>query len=251
MQKIKENNLNVLFGVLVITLFFFIGFVSSATEPAVPDGTDLISNETKSVQTEGGTKVNISGGRIATLNLNTTVQNPRWKAFVGNVTGSFTLDDASDSTIYDWSLSVTTGRVYSTKNSTTPSWTSIDCSNISVLEQENQEMNHTAGDNITATFNASNPNPDHDAFYVGSALIDANSCPTLSTYQNDAPQAQGSDVFEEVALYDGINVIYAALLEEGEVGFDGNIYDFQMIVPENGADGFGGATAYYLYVELD
>ena len=231
-------------------VLFMIGFVSSATDPTGPDDIDVIANETKTASS--GKIVNISGGRVATLDLNATVQNPHWKAFVGNVTGKFTLDDTSGSTIYDWSLTVTTGRVYGTRNSSTPNWTGINCSGVADLEQENDALNHTSSsDNITATFNASSPSFDHDAFYVGSETIDADSCPTLSTYINNDSQTQGSDKFEEMALYDGVNVIYVTLLEEDEEGFDGNTYDFQMIVPEIATDGYSGSTAYYLYVELD
>lgn len=240
----KEKKTKVFVAMVVLaSLLLFAGFASSASEPTGPDNINFISNE--SGGGVSGKKVNISGGVIATMNLSTTVQNSRWKAFVGNVTGSFTLDDAEGSTIYDWSLSVTTGRVYSTRNETTPAWTSIACANEANLEEENQEMNHTnPGDNITATFDDTT----HSAFYVGPTFISDNSCPTLNTYQNDASQ---DSVFEEMALYDTTNIIYATILEDDVDGFDGNPYDFQMIVPENGGESFEGSTAYYLYVELD
>lgn len=236
----KENK------ILVAGLFlalFILSFVSSAEVPTGPDEIDVLANESKTAVS--GKEVNISGGRIATLNLNATVQNPRWKAFVGNVTGHFTLDGADGSTIYDWSLSVTTGRVFSTRNDSTPEWTSIDCATETDLEEENQELNHTnQGDNITATFNDTT----HDGFYVGSTFISGGTCPTLNTYRSGSPQ---DTYFEEMALYDTSEVIYATIMEQDEVGFDGSVYDFQMLVPERGGSDFQGSTAYYLYVELD
>jgi hypothetical protein len=54
-----------------------------------------------------------------------------------------------------------------------------------------------------------------------------------------------------MALYDSTSIIYATILENDLAGYDGQTYDFQMLVPENGSQGFTGATAYYLYVELD
>ncbi|HDK41847.1 MAG TPA: hypothetical protein ENG87_00595 [Candidatus Pacearchaeota archaeon] len=108
-------------------------------------------------------------------------------------------------------------------------------------------MNHTnSDDNITATFNDNT----HSAFYVASVSITANSCPTLNTYVNDASQDTS---FEEVALYEALggNIIYSTILEQDTTGFDGNSYDFQMIIPENGDPGFTGLTTYYLYVELN
>ena len=52
-------------------------------------------------------------------------------------------------------------------------------------------------------------------------------------------------------LHDDTSIIYATRLEDDSTSYSGGeTFDFQMLVPENGADGFSGATAYYLYVEL-
>jgi len=53
-----------------------------------------------------------------------------------------------------------------------------------------------------------------------------------------------------MALSDGVNTVYATIMEEDVTGYDGSKYDFQMIVPEDGSPGFSGATAYYIYVEI-
>ena len=74
-----------------------------------------------------------------------------------------------------------------------------------------------------------------------------NTCPTLNTYQNSNPQ---DSTFEEVALYDGNNIIYAAILEDDVTGYNGNSYDFQMIVPESALPNPVGTIAYYIYVEI-
>ena len=78
--------------------------------------------------------------------------------------------------------------------------------------------------------------------------IAANQCPTLNTYINNV--SQDTD-FEEMALYDSTSIIYATILENDLAGYDGQTYDFQMLVPENGSQGFTGATPYYIYVELE
>ncbi|RMD65520.1 hypothetical protein D6817_05895 [Candidatus Pacearchaeota archaeon] len=233
-------------GVLILsfTLLLFILLWSEARATPSTPTISVISNETKSAGT--GAILNISGGYISTINISATVQNPRWKAFVGNVTGKFTLDDASGSTIYDWSTTVTSGEIYATRNSSTIDWTNITCATTANLETENNNMGHTnPDDNITATFSDTT----HQEFFVGSINISQNSCPTLNTYVNSASQDTS---FEEVALYEakGGNVIYATIMENDVTGFDGQTYDFQMIVPEVGTPGFDGATAYYLYVEL-
>ena len=248
-NKKKEKALKLvvlLFLSFVSAIIIFMSFsLISAADPQGPDELSIISNETKGAVSSK--MVNISGGRIATLTLNATIQNPRWKAFVGNVTGKFTLDDASGSTIYDWTLSSITGRVYSTRTSGSVTWENINCSNVTTLEQENINMNHTnPNDNLTATFNTSE-GATHQAFYVGSVYIPANTCPTLNLYRNNASD---DNHWEEIALYDGDYIVYASIIEDDEIGFDGNTYDFQMIVPENGLPSFQGATAYYLYLEI-
>ena len=107
-------------------------------------------------------------------------------------------------------------------------------------------MNHTSNpdDNISTTFNTKL----HDSFYVGSVEIQNNTCFSIHTYVNETKQT--SD-FEEILLHDQDNLVYATILEEDAAGYRENqTYDFQMIVPENGATGWTSSTAYYFYVEL-
>lgn len=232
-----------LIGLFLIFLFYTNGVY--AANPDNPDSINISLNETK---TASSVKVvNISGGYIATFNITANIQNPRWKGFVGNVIGKFVLEDQSNSKLYDWSLSTLTGRIYATRNSTSPTWANVNCSNLTYLNQENVLMNNTnADDNLNRTFNYTG-GATHKFFYVGSRLIPANSCPTMNTYVNNATQ---DNEFEEMALYDGYNNFYATIINSTKTGFDGNGYDFQMIVPENGGAAFSGSTAYYLYVEL-
>jgi len=197
-------------------------------------------------------QVNVSGGYIAYLNITANMQDLKWKAFVGIVSGKFALSDSNGSTIYDWSLASITGRVFSTRNSSSVNWTGIQCANKTWLEWENGQMNHTGlYDNISVTFNSTN----HTSFYVGAVPIANNTCSSLATYRNSAPQ---STYFQEVALTDsssytsgsGGKIVYSTKIEPHVTGFNNQPYDFQMIVPENGAPGYNGITPYYLYVEL-
>jgi len=251
MSESKKEEINVGFSRLVyVGLILFIFVIAFLTfimaDPVGPDEFVSVSNSTKAAT--GSQVWNISGGYISTFNLTATVQNTRWKAFVGNMTGSFTLDDATGSTIFDWTLSTVTGRIYATRNSSTVNWTGVNCSSIYYMEQENTWLSHSnADDNITATFDQT----DHDGFSVGAVSISANSCPTLSTYVSNQSQAQEADVFEEIVLRDNLNkTVYATILEEDETGYNGQEFDFQMLVPENGSAAWTSSTAYYIYVEL-
>jgi len=244
-------------GLLVILFGIIVLFLVDTLYAATPQGPDSISynfNETKDNVT--GYKVNVSGGRIVSMNLSANVQNTRWKAFVGHVTGTYSLDDATGNRIFNWSISTLTGRVYATRNSSTISWGMINCSNISDLENENTNLQHSnPDDNITKTFNTTwNATSTrilsgtHNGFYVASRYMANNTCPTLNTFISNNSQEQD---FEEMALWDNTSsMVYATILESDVAGYDNTTYDFQMIVPENGNSSWQSATAYYLYVEL-
>lgn len=233
--------------VVLILISLALGMLILFSVSAVPSGIDglkSISNQTKGSSPAG--VFNISGGHISVFNLTARIQDPRWKGFVGNVTGSFTLSDASGSTLYDWQLSTLTGRIYATRNSSTIGWAAIKCANITTLDAENSKLNLTnPSDNLNVTFNYLSPS--NPAFYVGAVPIAANSCPTLNTYVDNASQ---TNYFYEMALYSKPSIIYATIMEPGSVGYNGQKYDFQAIVPDYGTPGFTGSTAYYLYIEL-
>lgn len=227
-------------AMLVVASLIFV----LAVDPVGPDG--LTSTDNRTNAPVSAKMINVSGGVISVMNLTANIQNSRWKAFLGQVIGSFSLDDNTGSTIYDWTLSTVTGRVYATRTNGAIGWGSIGCATTAEVEIENLNMSHTgADDNITATFDSAT----HANFYVGSTLITQDSCThSLNTYTNSASQ----DVeFEEIVLEDGAtNIVYATIMEEDVVGYDGSNYDFQMIVPENGSISFTGQTPYYLYVEI-
>lgn len=242
----KSIKLNGSYGIIVMILAAVTVIMAAYAAPIGPTIT-IISNETK--QPASAAIINTTGGSITTIVLNATTQNTRWKAYVGNVTGALTLDDANDNTIFQWSLTAVTGEVYATRASGNVNWSGANCSNSTHISNENLALNHSnKDDNITKTFNQQS----HDGFFVGVREILANTCFSLRTYINSTSQSAN---FEEIVLYDGSNVtngniIYATPLEQDAYGFDNSTYDFQMIVPENGLATWTGSTAYYFYVEL-
>ncbi len=242
MEISKKNTHKIIqFSLVFLTFMFVLSYVFAA--PVGPSSVTVLNNETRNGSS--AYVLNTSGGYITTINITANTQNLRWKGFVGYLTGKFSLDDSTGSTLYDWTLAVISGEVYATRNGTTISWTGIGCANVSTLEAENVAMNQTNRyDNITATFSGGNSHP---AFSVGGVSLALNECGyTLNTYVNNV----SSSDFDEVALYTEGTIVYATILEDGVTGFDGNAYDFQMIVPENGAASWTGNTAYYLYVEI-
>lgn len=247
----KKKNVNVTLLVISVIIFLSILLVSVYAAPVGPTATNF-ENRTRTIATNTSLNESQGGGYIYIYNFATIEQNKRWKAYVGNVTGTLTLDDANSQTIYDWSLGTVSGEVYTTRNVNTVNWTGIMCANSSDLTDEDSSMSHTRLDNISATFTSTN----HSTFQVGDLEILNNTCYSIHPYVNDSAQSS-FQYFPEIALKDNASkIVFGTKIENNLPGFDGaegdnnNTYDFQMIVPENGAAAWTSSTAYYFYVEL-
>ncbi len=270
-NKLKGFSLSFL---IVLSVLAFSVFVYAA--PSGPTAV-VVGNSTKNATAPAILNTTINGtispgGYIFITRLTSLQQNTRWKGYVGNVTGTLTLDDANDNTLFQWTLTTVTGEVYATRASGSINWSGVNCtwiaddkrnasqgasSNRTPEHNENQLLSHTnKDDNITKTFQYQN----HSSIIVGSVVIGKNECFSVQTWQRDAAQTfSDSDNanFTEVLLYDGAfnrtngNIIYETKIENDPVGYrSDSTYDFQMIVPESGAPGFTSSNAYYFYVEL-
>ena len=226
---------------IILTLNLSFNFVSGA-----PTGVSITYNSTEAPAETAASSLTTAGGTFTTLVLNGTFQNPRWKAYVGNVTGSLTLDDANGYSIYDWNLTSISGEVYVSRNSTI-SWSTISCGSNALISSEQQylKFNDTSVDSINTTFNTTK----HKSFYTGTTQITNSSCRSIATYINDTKQSISETAkFQEVLLTDNTNLIYAVILEDNTLGFDNGVYDFQLIVPED--DTKVTPTTYYFYAEI-
>ena len=218
---------------------------------AVPSGATI--SGTPSVDTGPTTTPSSrtdAGGRIITLVLDLEQQNNAWKAYVGNVTGTYVLKNSNNYSIYKWPTGTSiVGEVYISRSSSI-NWSNgaISCATNAemVAEQNVFGMSGSDTDSINNTFNSTN----HTGFDVGTNTITQNTCPAIATWVNDTSQTPSpTAVFQEVALYDGTNFLYAAIINNDEYGFaNGTRYDFQAIVAENRTSSTG--TTYYFYVEL-
>lgn len=230
-------------GVLILFIIGALGFVSAA-DPTGPSWMNVTANETWAGEVNGA-MVNTSGGVLSKIDVEATVQNPHWKAFVGWIDGKFTLDDSADETIYDWTLSSIGGQVYATRASGNIDWANIGCATSGEIDVEDGSLNHDGEDNISSTFNDTNTG----TYSVAGFAVGAGDCFAANTYIGNV--SQGASFEEFVLEDDSANIVFATEIEDEVVGFDGVSYDFQMIVPEDGDDGFTGSTSYYLYVELN
>jgi len=239
-SSLKKSSIYLLLVVLAIYLLS-ISFVIAV--PASPSLTYVSNTTFTSSLTNRSTDVK---GTITTITLSSNQQDYKWKAYVGNVTGRFVLDDAAGKSIYDWSTGAITGEVYVSRFSNV-NWGSVACVNQTVIdsEQVGLGMSSSVKDNINSTFNYTN----HGNFSVGTTPISG--CRSTATYINDAAQVMGpSALFQEVLLRDTLtsNLVYTAIINSSVTGYNGQSYDFQMIIGENESASI--PTPYYFWVEL-
>jgi hypothetical protein len=247
-------------GFVAFTVFILIGavvFVSSTGDnPNSPKTLDVITSER--LPTFAQRNQDSEAGNITTMNITGWTQTMTWQGFVGNVSGRIVLDDAENKSLYDWTARYPQGEVYAVNTSGAIDWSSIRC-----FEFENETtinltiyeamlgLKSNDYDGVDETFNLTN----HAEFWVGTHTIPQNSCPSTFLYVNDARQ---TDVFRQVLLTDKTHVIYTALIEDDDedvrgnkAGFDGNFYDYQMLVGVDGHNGKDSIWKYYFYVELE
>lgn len=215
----------------------------------VPQGATISSNTTDTGPTNTADNRSDDGGTITTMELDSTQQNPGWKAYVGNVTGTLTLDDASSNTIYNWDIGNSiSGEVYVSRDNNVDWGTgSVQCAPIATITTEQNYIGGagTDADSINRTYNDSQ----HPVMQVGVNTIPASNCRAAYTFQSDAAQAASATAnFTAILLEDSDNsLIYATFIEQDETGFDGATYDFQVIVPDNET---AEIVQYFFYLEI-
>lgn len=248
-----------LLGVMAAT--FVSALPSGPTEPITP-----ISNER---WPEWGPQTLVAlAGNVTQFDTNSSTITQTWQGYFGNITGMITLGDASNNTLYDWSLANPQGEIYAVRSATVPNWTVIHCANETDIATEDTALGVTVAedeDSVNATFVIGGA-PDqiarfgaaeltHPLFYVGPVTVTANSCPVAVLYNSSG---MPSPYFKEVLLSDNTtNLIYTGIIAHTlnpfaeSDGFDDRTHDFQMIVGEDGHGTDVATSTYYFYLELE
>jgi hypothetical protein len=179
--------------------------------------------------------------------LTSTQQDPFWKAYVGNVSGLLSLDDAASNTIYDWALATLTGEVYATRTASAD-WSSVQCAQAATITAENTFNNMSQGqvDSINGTFNETG----HATFLTGVTTLLNDTCPSQALFVSDTRQvANRTADFQEILIEENAGeLVYVSIINDDTTGFDSDLYDFQMIVAESNVK--ASPTTYYFYLEL-
>ncbi|MEA2037227.1 MAG: hypothetical protein U9O94_06965 [Nanoarchaeota archaeon] len=263
-----------LFKAIVILVSIIITIIGSvyavAPDPTGVENITEVSSSSQNASAYSPPLVAAEANNITSLNIVGTSQTQTWQGYYGNISGTIILEDASNWTLYSWVALHPQGEIYAA-NKSSVTWSQIKCVNytgvpnggndgvnLSVLEDMfGLASNDEDGVNETFSFNGTveGGSVNHTGFYVGQYPIAGGSCPATDTYENDA--AAGTN-FQEVLLTDNESIIFTTIIENdqnssitGVTGFNNRMWDFQILVGDNGHNGDNAATSYYFFVELE
>ena len=262
-----------LFVMLLITIFLV--SVLLETVSAIPFGANVgTATTSRKIADTPGSYSGAYAGNISGFNLNSESITNTWQGYYGNVTGTITLDDASNYTMYNWSLQSPSGEVYSANQSI--NWQNIQCFNFTANGTLANNVDNTdaiagatsltgwnmthienmtgivwnSADGLNETFTYSGAQG-HTSFVTDDEQFTTGECLTTRIYGDTGAGVQTE--FEEALLWDPANyvLVFTSILEDNILGFDNAYHDFEMIVLENGHSGDTQATTYYFWIELE
>jgi hypothetical protein len=281
-KKVKIKLILVVLGVLLL------GLSIVYADPSTP-GISRLADSTFNESQYGAQSLAAEAGNVTLVSINGVSQTKSWQGYWGNVTGTITLDDAQNYTMYSWTSAEPQGEVFAA-NGTVSNWLTIHCFNFSTdfpgvncswsNDRVSNEMNNSNNvclnlttlesdfginttdiDGVNETFNVSGGVSDgtlHVTFDVGLVTIAEGECPAVDLYENDLQQ---ENTFQEVMMTvnNSADIIFVSILENRSqsarssiIGFNNQLMDFQMLVLDNGHSGsLDDVTTYYFYVELE
>jgi hypothetical protein len=243
-NPLKISRILILFvsTVLVIILTALTAFAL----PTGPSNIDPLGSSRYPVTP--ASNISAIAGNVTELNFQSNSVTNTWQGYFGNISGSITLGDANNNTLYDWTTASPNGEIYATRLATAPSWGTIQCADSAQIIQEDTDLNVNQSidkDSVNKTFLNTTS---HNTFYVGNITIDsAQNCYAVNLHDSTGTPSSN---FQEVVLSDGSAIVYTAIISQDALGFDNRTHDFQMIVGEDGHNGDSGTTPYFFYVEL-
>ncbi|HII17704.1 TPA: hypothetical protein HA361_07380 [Candidatus Woesearchaeota archaeon] len=254
--ELKKKRLQANFAIAIVVAFLLLLGIAFA---AVPEGPQTITVLNSTAKTPASAaSVDAIGGNITSLNIDGTSSTQTWQGYVGNISGTLTLDDSAGFTLYNWTLANPEGEIYASNSSQIDfSDGNVECYNYTrtgggYLDLAAYEASlGLAGDDVDGINETFILGETYSPFYVGEALINK-ACPEVQLF--NAAGEKNPDDFQEVLLYDTAAnaIIFTALIEEGgTLGYNTQRWDFQMIVAENGRSGDRDPTTYYFFVELE
>ncbi|MBT3721528.1 hypothetical protein HN789_05880 [archaeon] len=191
--------------------------------------------------TQNTSNITAEGGNVTFIYLDTSGQtgDQVWQGYFGTVTSGIALENAAGDVFYDWNVVDAVGEVIASR-SVISDWSLINCSNQTHIYDEETKLD--IPDSLSNGINDTYTTTSHPDFYIGANLLTG----CRSTQTNN--QSGDRSVFWNVILnLNSSETVYAAIMDDNVVGFNGSIVDFQLLVPVNRTS---GQSLYNIYVEL-
>jgi hypothetical protein len=242
-------------GVCLILALLLIFAAGSLGQPGGPD-TISVLNSTRATP-DPSTTVQASAGNVTTLGISGSTTTQTWQGYVGNISGVLVLQDSLNFTLYNWSDSSPRGEIFASNDTIDFSTGNIECYNFTrtgdgYLARASYEsvlgLDEQSADGVNETFSLGT---NYGGFFVG-ALNISGPCPETQLFNSSGEKSPNQ--FNEVLLYEKTknNVIYTAVIEDMyRPGFNGGLWNFEMIVGVNGHNGSTTPWTYYFYIELE
>jgi len=248
---------------LGLEIFYFV-----VAEPGNVDSINVSDSDRRTLF-GGATERTIDAfaGNVTELTLNTSKRSNRWQGYYGNISGTITLDDARNFTLYSWAGDISpSGEIYAA-DTPVSNWSGVYCFNMT----DNRSGNNCTGagsgggsggpDNITC-LNISEAQQKFGGPLTGEESLNAtftsthdieidgtvfSNCPATQLYTVNESQTIN---WTEVLLTENNTrtLIFASIINASTNGFNNVSQDFQMIVGHDGDN--STLTTYTLYVEL-
>ena len=251
-------------SIFVILLSTFV--LAAVSEPKGPNQV-VISASGRNTLTNSSYQLSAQAGNVTALVITDNRNTEAWQGYYGNITGTITLDDANNFTLYDWDLPDPTGEIYAS-NGTDVTWKNAYCMNVSGIRNAsgtssgnafyningsqielNFGINITDRDGLNETFNDTYTNA--IGFQVGSITINTeDGCSMAHPFTSENHNTD----WQELLLSDNRSLLFTAIIRKDSDSYQPgttDTHDFQMLVLENGHAGFDATpTPYYFYIEL-
>jgi hypothetical protein len=243
-MKLMNLNTGLCMALLVVLAIAFAATLVAA-DPSSPTALTAVQTSSRNLSNLPAQTMGAQGGNVTEMNIQALTITQSWQGYYGNISGVVTLQDASNSTFYNWSMASFQARVFATRASSV-SWDTVNCTNSTNRTNEETYLGQavTDSDSVTNTFNTTS----HPAFTVGTRNILANTCYSTNGFVNNNTQSSNYDML--LLSPSNGQIIYMTSVNRSTVGFDGRQHDFQLLVGENEKTGNIGATTYYFWTEF-
>ncbi|MBN1793061.1 hypothetical protein JW826_05245 [Candidatus Woesearchaeota archaeon] len=255
-------------GLIALMTIFSVFVWADSDYPYGMREVNFIQSSRSNVSAYTPDNIEAEAGNVTELSLVGISTTRGWQGYYGNISGIITLEDAFGYVFYNWSATEPKGEIYASVNNSI-SWSDVVCFNWTgqSITLEGEEARYGFGDDSADGINETFTNAGLDSdLFVGSLNITGNAttlgytCHTTNPFQYGF-QNSNTDNFENFLLADVVSgaLIFGAVIENDDFdnetdirGYNNNTYDFQLLVAENGFDGFEDTTTtYYFWAELE